>query len=268
MQTVGFEDFRRKASEKYAGVLSQGSTLLTTAHGMYEQSVKDTLCSLIRSACITVTNSFQSVLLLTMNGCGSDALKIARSMFETSVVMTYLQKHPNLLADFLDYRWIKRNKHQEFLSQYAPDELKRIDPAEVVKTVAEYGRVKSRFKGRSSWNDKKLPCMAKDVGLEQQYLAVYPFTSSVHHLDVIGIMAQEDDGISDIEVLPSGKNLDLALSIAGLSAYVAVAALDEALGAKSSQKLADWSKQYRASLSEADKATGQVGGDGAVAERS
>ncbi len=256
MEVLGFDEFRRTATAKYKGVLSEATTCLTTAHGMYQAQGKDTLSSLIRSACITVTNSFQSVLLLTMNGCGSDALKVARSTFETSVVMSYLQKHPNLLSDFLDYRWVKRHKHQEFLAQYAPDELKRIDPAEVLKTVAEYGRVKAQFKGRASWSDKNLRDMAKDVGIEQQYLAVYPLTSSVHHLDVIGIMAQKDDRIADAEVLPSESNIALALSIAGMSAYVALAALDDALDAKMSDELAEWSKRYRTALSEAAKGSG------------
>ena len=249
MQTVGFDEFRRNTTTKYEGVLTQATKCLTVAHGLYERVPQDTLASLIRSACITVTNSFQSVLLLSMNGCGSDALKIARSMFETSVIMAYLQKHPNLLSDFLEYRWVKRHKHQEFLAQYVPDELNRVGPAEVLKTVTEYARVKDRFKGRSSWSDKNLREMAKDVGIEKQYLAVYPFTSSVHHFDVIGVMAQEDQQISDVEVLPSEKNIDLALSIAGISAYVALASLDDALGANQSDSLAGWSQQYRSALS-------------------
>ncbi len=222
------------------------------AHEIYQKAPPDELSALVRSATITVTNSFQSVLLLTMNGCGSDALKITRSMFESSVVVGYLQKHPALFADFVDYRWVKRHKAQEFLALYAPDRFKAVDAAEIAKTVAEYARVKSRFKGRSSWSDKSLRDMAVDIGIEQAYLAVYPFASSVHHLDVIGIIAQEDQRIGDIEVLPSRANLDLALSIAGLSAYVALTSLDDALGSGQSQALTDWFREYRSALSQAD----------------
>ncbi len=241
---IGFDTFARKATAKYAPVLEMGKNLFAMAAEMLQPPASQLLASLLRSACQTVLNSYQSVLLLTMNGCGSDALKIARSMFETSVSIGYLQKNPALLSDFIDYRWVKRMKHQEYLAQYAPDMFKAIDPAEIARTVAEYAKVKSRFKGRSSWSDKNLREMAKDIGIEQSYLGVYPFTSSIHHLDVIGIMAQEDDRILDVEALPSEANLDLALSISGMSAYIALTFFDDAVSLGKENALKAWFSQY------------------------
>jgi hypothetical protein len=241
---IGFGEFARQNTLKYEAVLQAATDFLILAHGMLEPPPKALLPSLIRSICLTITNSFQSVLLLTMNGCGSDSLKITRSMFESCIVASYLQEKPALLQDFLDFRWVKQHKHQEMLAQDAPDKLKSLGPNEVTKTVVEYGRVKGRFKGRSSWSDKNLREMAKDVGLEQQYLAIYPFGSSVQHLDVIGVMAQEDDRILDVEVLPSDKNIELALSISGMSAYIALRHFDQLVGTGKATALQKWFERY------------------------
>ncbi len=241
---VGFEKFVRNAAAKYERVLELASEFLTFAHALLQPPPKGVLTSLLRSVCLTITNSYQSVLLLTMNGCGTDALKIVRSMFESAVTVAYLQDKPDLLQDFLDYRWIKRQKHQEFLAQCCPEQFNAIDPTEIKKTILEYGRIKARFRGRSSWTDTNLREMAKSVGIEQQYLAVYPFTSSVHHLDVIGVMAQEDEGVMDVEVLPSEKNIRLALAIAGMSAYIALRYYDESMTTGKAKELEDWFQRY------------------------
>jgi len=246
---IGFPDFAAKATAKHSSVLEAATEYFGLAAELLGPPTTTEFISLLRSVCLTISNSFQSVLLLTMNGCGTDALKIARSIFESSVSVGYIQKNPALAADFIDYRWVKRHKHQEFLAQYAPAQLTALSPAEVAKTVAEYGRVKNKFKGRKSWSDKDLRQMAKDIGIEQSYLGIYPFTSSVHHLDVIGVMAQEDENLFDIEVLPSEKNIGIALSISGLGAYVSLASFDEAAKLGKETVLADWLfKKYKTAL--------------------
>lgn len=250
---IGFEVFAQKTATTYSPVLEEVKTYFTQMEEMSQNAPSQLLDSLVRLVSLTVSNSYQSVLLLTMNGCGSDALKIARSMFESSVAIAYLQKYPHLVNDFVDYRWVKRHKHQEFLAQYAPDNFKAIDPAQIALTIAEYARVKARFKGRQSWSDKNLREMAKDLGVEQSYLGIYPFTSSVHHLDVIGIMAQED--ANDIEVLPSAANIYLALSISGLSAYIVLACYDEAKALGKEAVLKEWLSRYFISLTKVSGAT-------------
>jgi hypothetical protein len=67
--------------------------------------------------------------------------------------------------------------------------------------------------------------MAKDVDHERTYAAIYPLTSSVHHLDVVGLVAQSDG--EDVEVLPSTNNLPLALSNAGWGLFVALDAFND-----------------------------------------
>jgi hypothetical protein len=69
---------------------------------------------------------------------------------------------------------------------------------------------------------------------------------------VIGIMAQEDEKIFDIEVVPSDKNIGMALSISGLGAYVSLASCDEAAKLGKETALADWLfKKYQTALTNA-----------------
>ena len=135
---VGFEEFCRNTSVTFAPVLAVVQEFFALSDEMLETPASEPLISILRSACLTITNSYRSVLLLTMNGCASDALKVARSMFESSVSVGYLQKHPSLLSDFLDYRWVKRSKHQTFLAQYVPAQLRSVDSSESAKTESEY----------------------------------------------------------------------------------------------------------------------------------
>jgi hypothetical protein len=41
----------------------------------------------------------ESALILALNGCADDALRIARTMFESAVTMYYLESHPDLVPD-------------------------------------------------------------------------------------------------------------------------------------------------------------------------
>jgi hypothetical protein len=250
MAQTGFEEFERQATVTHEATLQLAARFLTLAHAMLQPPPTDSLVSLLRSLCLSIANSYQSVLLLTMNGCGSDALKIARSMFESAIVVGYLSLNPDLLQDFLDWRWVRRYKHQEFMAQYAPERFRSLDPAEVSKTTVEYAKIRDHFSHRHSWSNKDRRMMAKDVGLEQEYLALYPFTSSVHHIDVIGVMAQEDERINDIEVLPSDANIRLALAISGMSAYVALLWFDQAAGSMKAEELKNWFACYSAAQEE------------------
>ncbi len=240
-----------------APVLETATEFFALTKEIVQPPASNLTISLLRSVCLSVANSYQSVLLLAMNGCGSYALKIARGMFESVVLVGYIQANPALATDFTEFRWVKRHKHQEYLRQYVPEQFHILDPAEVAKTSSEYARVKNRFKGGNSWSNKNLREMAKEIGIEHQYLAIYSFTSSIHHLDVIGIMAQEDDSILDIEVLPSIKNIELALAIGGLSTYLALRYFDKAAGLGKDTVLDELFHRSRAAL-ETVKSTGLV----------
>jgi hypothetical protein len=76
----------------------------------------------------------------------------------------------------------------------------------------------------------------------------------VHHLDVVGLMAQEDEGGLDVEVLPSRNNIDLALSIAGLSISLALDYFDQSLGAVHAEAIKGGFDEFKKALDAAQGA--------------
>jgi DNA mismatch endonuclease Vsr len=59
--------------------------------------------------------------VLAQHGCGVDAQKIVRSMFETSVVLTSFDHFRALIQDFMDFRWIKKMSAARFELPGKPD---------------------------------------------------------------------------------------------------------------------------------------------------
>lgn len=88
--------------------------------------------------------------------------------------------------------------------------------------------------------------MAKDVGHELTYAAIYPLTSSVHHLDVVGLVAQSDG--EDGEVLPSTNNLQLALANGGWGLFVALDCFNEMASLGMEQEIETIFKKYKSAL--------------------
>jgi hypothetical protein len=45
---------------------------------------------------------------------GTPSLKIARTMFESALILNYLDGHPELVRDFIDYQWVIQKKHNDY----------------------------------------------------------------------------------------------------------------------------------------------------------
>lgn len=65
-------------------------------------------------------------MTLVLNGYGMDAMKVARSIYETDLNIFWLKNHPEDLADFLDYNII----HQKQLYDEMSEEQQRRVPKE------------------------------------------------------------------------------------------------------------------------------------------
>src|ERR1051326_2454009 len=53
---------------------------------------------------------FNEILVLCANGLSTGAMKILRGMFERTVVLMYLHKHPDEVDLFLEFFWISHYK--------------------------------------------------------------------------------------------------------------------------------------------------------------
>src|ERR1700682_1469360 len=69
-------------------------------------------------------------------------------MFEAAVVLHYLDSHPELVQDFLDYLWVIRKKHHDYLLTLPANRVQPLLPEKIAEMESNYQRVKHRFIGR------------------------------------------------------------------------------------------------------------------------
>jgi hypothetical protein len=170
-------------------------------------------------------------MLLVVNGCGIDGLRIARTMFESAVTVHYLDSHQELVQDFVDYLWVIRRRHYDFLQSLPPDKRHMIPAEKIHEMETNYERVKGRFTDsrdriRNSWSETSLYKMAKEIGGESLYGAVYRFGSSLTHTDILAVIAGSGNS-GDVEPVPSSENLRLALCTAVMSYAMTLTAFDK-----------------------------------------
>lgn len=208
-------------------------------------------------------------MILTEHGCGTDALKLARTMFETAVNIHVLDGHPETLQDYLDFEWIKKKKHNDYMMKFAPAQARAVDQGTLDEIDAKYARVSPRFTGRdgkvrSRWHRSDHKEVARSVGGEIIYGGLYPFVSSLTHMDILGLrIASFPSGIEDV---PSVSNLMLGLHIATLSYAMALIAANEILkgGAEEGIRIAFERFKASASVAQALSVWTELGKSGAV----
>jgi len=257
---VGFPDFWQHVHDQFPNFFGIASVELTEiGNTAFRGTLSEPLHKVARHLARMVWNSIGSVSVLALNGCGVDAMKIARGMFETSVALGYLSLHPELVEDCLDYHFVIQKQRCDFMKEHEPDRLKRI-PDELLQQIeAGFARVAVRFRNRkgklrTSWSKASIREMAKAVGKEKLYLTFYRFASSMHHGDIGGAFAQtaklDDDDVLDVEIDPSDEWLSGALIIAHgavisvLRDYneIAKAGIEDVVGQADKTFLATWRK--------------------------
>jgi hypothetical protein len=216
---TAFPEFRKDALQRLGPLVMAARSLLEIGREMMRAQASEPLQAVAKEITQTVANSMESVLLLSCNGCGVDAFKIVRTMFEAAVTIGYLDKHPELVQDYRDFIWIIRKKYLDYRIQMSADKAKPITPEKVREIGERYEQVKDRFKGLR-WCKRSLKDMAKEVNAELEYGGIYLLGSSMTHSDVLAIVAGAGDS-GDVEPVPSEQNVCLAMQMA-LGSYSAV----------------------------------------------
>src|SRR5260370_24582915 len=174
-----------------------------------------------------------------MNGYGVDAIKIARTMFESAVTVAYLRKHPDEFDDYFDFHFIVAMKRHRYMEKHAPELLKRVTDAAIAHAKEGYARVAPRFtvngRVRGRWSRKPFSQICADLDLEEHYLTFYELASNITHANISGVMPQADPDpdVLDVDSAPSEQFVDMALRTAhfafvlSASAYIALARPDK-----------------------------------------
>jgi hypothetical protein len=220
------DDFVTRVRQALGDTLKVADDLLIIGHDIAATPSTDPLPETVRQLLQTLSNSMRSVVILVEHGCGTDAFKIARTMFETAVNIHYLDSHPEAIQDYIDFQWIKKKRYHNELKKYAPAQAQRLDDASLNELNAEYARVSPRFTGpkrkiRSQWHKSDHREVARSVGAEIIYSGFYPFVSSLTHMDILGlIIARYPSG--EVEAVPSLVHLESGLQNAVLTYAMAL----------------------------------------------
>src|SRR5690348_15127658 len=137
-------DFRTAVRQALAEMLEAAEDMIQIGKEITVAPYIDPLAETVRQLARTVSNSMRSVVILVENGCGTDTLKLARTIFETAVNIHHLHEHPMEIDDYIDFQWIKKKKHHEYLQRIGPDQVKQVDAAALSELNSEYARVSPR----------------------------------------------------------------------------------------------------------------------------
>jgi hypothetical protein len=241
---VGYPDFWPVVLQKYPEFFALTQTLGPTIDDLFSKGHTEPLHKVCRHLSKMVANSVGAVLLLSLNGYGVDAIKIARTMFEAAVTLRYLCKHPDEFGDYLDFHFIVAMKRHRYIEQQAPEHLKKLTPEAIKQCKEGYTRVVPRFtkngKVRARWSKKPFSQLCADIGLEEHYLSFYELASNITHANISGVMSQADPepGVLDVDIAPSEQFVDMAVRTAHF-AFVLSACDYIALARPDKQAIAD-----------------------------
>lgn len=226
---AGFPEMWQPVYEKYRMFFECAAQLQPIVTEMIRQPIQGQLLQMIGRMAAAAANTYGALLTLILNGYGHDAMKLARSLFEIELNILWLKKHPEDLADFLDYNMIQQ---KQLYDTFTEEQKQQHPKEEYERMMADYNRVLPRFatgRGttRNEWCRESLFKRAKEAGAEHVFLyrTFYSRASSLHHLDVGGIISHLDDEML-ADMAPSWAHLDDALTACG-SVLRCVAYFDE-----------------------------------------
>ena len=166
---------------------------------------------------------WEALLTLVLNGYGYDAMKLARSIYETELNIVWLKNHPDEIRDFLDYNIIQQKQLYDVMNE--EEQQKSVSKERYERMMAEYTEILPRFatgrdktRPRNEWCRVSIYDRAKEAGQLPLHQIFYRQASSMHHGDIGGLISHLDSNMH-VELAPSWNWLDDAL-INGLGAFV------------------------------------------------
>lgn len=244
---AGFPEFWSPVYRRYKGFFDCAHLLAPIVSEMFMAPVSGTLLLTIGRLVAAAANSYGALLTLVLNGYGMDAMKIARSIYETELNILWLKNHPEDLTDFLDYNIIQQKQLYDEMSE---EQQNAVPKERCDAMMADYHRVLPRFtSGRDTtrprnewcrvsiydrakeaeqlWREQMAAEGIKDNGISL-YKTFYRHASSMHHMDIGGVIASLDEDMNAI-MAPSWEHLEDAL-VAARSVLTCVSMYDEMAG--------------------------------------
>jgi len=171
---------------------------------------------LMRNMARSVHMTTDAGLHLVSIGFGVDALRLARTNFETAVNAHFLVGNEQCIDNFIDYEWVMRRQFYQYLTERSPNSAKNYSQDQVNKIEAEWNRIKDRYPKKSTWTPIPFSDRVKAVKAETPADLLWCVGSSFVHNDAFALrIASGADG--DALMGPSAQHLQMALNALGFN---------------------------------------------------
>lgn len=221
IMAAGFPEMWQPVYDKYKPFFDCAFGLQGIVSEMIMTPIQGQLPQIIGQMAAAASNTYGAILTLVLNGFGNDAIKLARSLFEIELNILRLKNHPEELQDFLDYHLIQQKQLYDIFTEEqktnVPTERYREMMAEYNRVLPRFIRDKARQIPRNEWCRDSLYVRAREAGAEYLllYQSFYRQASSMHHLDIAGVIANVDSDIH-AQMAPSWDHLEDALVATGI----------------------------------------------------
>jgi hypothetical protein len=219
---AGFPEMWEPVCGKYRLFFEAASKLQPIINEMTHRPMSGQLSRVVCRMVIAAANTLGALETLVLNGYGQDAMKLARSIYETELNIAWLKKHPEDIRDFVDYLIIR---HKRTYDQMSKEQQQQVPKESYDRMKTKYAEVLPRFatphdktRPRNEWCRVSIYERAKEAGLLELHRSFYRWASSMHHGDIGGLSSQTDsEGKADMA--PSWNWLEDAL-VSGFGSLV------------------------------------------------
>jgi hypothetical protein len=186
----------------------------------------------------TCRQDFLEIVFLAVNGYGIAASKVLRGLYERTVTVAYLVKHPEKTDRFVNFAAIQEHKAvNRALGTVSQEEFDKVIPPDMVQRIRDsYEQVKKEFqvtrcskcghKGTAiSW-DLDFSSMVRDVGepFPRYYLGAYEIPNLQVHATLASAQIKRPDEEEMAEI--NRREGDFALLNATLIFLLAIRSQD------------------------------------------
>jgi hypothetical protein len=220
-RVFGFPDFWPTVEKEYPRFFEVGPKALVAMHSVADRAYPNPephqrgILNLGMLAGI----SFLEVVTLTVNGLGHGAMRIVRSLLETSINIEFFRLRPAEFEDYTEWAHVERFKEQEFLREHVEPVFKQLGAEVIAEIEQQMARIRPRFERvahdgsrrlRGSWCSLDLGARAVVTGHQEVYRTINPLASSFVHETMYG-MIKHFDAAKDAHRVEVPPTLDWSL---------------------------------------------------------
>src|SRR5579884_4113038 len=128
-RVFGFPDFCRSVEKEYPRFFEVGSRTLGAMHSVTDRAYPnpEPHQRAILNLGMLAGISLVEVVTLAVNGLGHGAMRILRSLLETTINMEYLRVRPEEFEDYKEWFHVERFKEQEYLREHVPSVFQELE---------------------------------------------------------------------------------------------------------------------------------------------